>query len=395
MKAAAALRSVDPVRALRIAVGLWVLFALVVGIIVAVQPDRRTVTPEYRQASEKWWGGKESPYDLTQIGYLYLPQEAMLYTPFRVLPKSLGEPLWRWAGLALLAFGLWRVAGALSPGDRERLFLGSTLLVIPAALSSARNGQVNLHLAGLLLLTVADLARSRWNAATLWLLLSVMLKPIAVAPALLAAACYPALRLRLAGGLLLCLAAAWIHPDPSYVTLQYRIFWQKFLLAGQPLIKDNFSDFFGMLWHWDIHPSAKVITAGRAVAALAALGFALGMKRRFPGDPARAAFGVMLLGALYLMLFNPRTEENSYVMLAGFTALLAAGDLLTGRDRRGWVLALLCLLLAVENMGPVYKLTRIWFKPLVSTLFALVLLAGNFSLLRNGVGAGDRGGAAS
>jgi len=32
-------------------------------------------------------------------------------------------------------------------------------------------------------------------------------------------------------------------------------------------------------------------------------------------------------------------------------------------------------------MGPVYKLTRIWFKPLVSSLFALFLIGGNFSLL--------------
>jgi hypothetical protein len=46
LKAAAALRSVDPARALRIAVGLWVLFALIVGGVVAFQPDRRTVTPE-------------------------------------------------------------------------------------------------------------------------------------------------------------------------------------------------------------------------------------------------------------------------------------------------------------------------------------------------------------
>ena len=375
------LRDLDPRRALRVAAGFWILFALIVGTIVAIQPDKRTVTPEYRQASEKWWGGSESPYDLTQVGYLYLPQEAILYTPFRILPKPVGEPLWRWAGLALLAVGLWRAAGVLAPANRDRLFLGATLLAFPAALSSARNGQVNLHLAGLMLLTVADLARARWNAATLWLLLSVMLKPIALAPALLAAACYPALRPRLAGGLLLCLAAAWIHPDPSYVTLQYRIFWQKFLLAGQPLIKDNFSDFFGMLWHWDMHPPAKFITAGRAAAAAAALWFALGMKRRFPADQARAAFGVILLAALYLMLFNPRTEENSYVMLAGFTALLAAGDILSGRDRRGISLALFCLLLAVENMGPVYKLTRIWFKPLVSSLFALFLIGGNFSLL--------------
>lgn len=380
-------RTLDRARARGLAVGLWVLFALIVGTVVAIHPGQHTVTPEYRQASEKWWCGKESPYDFTQIGYLYLPQEAILYTPFRILPQSLGEPLWRWAGLALLALGLWRTSGLLAPGDRERLFLGSTLLVIPSALSSARNGQVNLHLAGLLLLTASDLARTRWNAATLWLLLSVMLKPIAVAPALLAAACYPALRPRLAGGLLLCLAAAWIHPDPSYVTLQYGIFWKKFLLAGQPLIRDNFSDFFGMLWHMGIHPSPPVIAGTRAAAALVALWFALGMKRRFPDGPVLAAFGVMLLAALYLMLFNPRTEENSYVMLAGFTALLAAGDILAGRDRRGLALAFLCILLAVENMGPVYQLTRIWFKPLLTTLLSLLLIAGDFALLlgREGV----------
>jgi len=362
------------------------LFGLLVGLIVAFHPDKHTVTAEYRQASEKWWGAKESPYDLTQVGYLYLPQEAILYTPCRLLPKPVGEPLWRWAGLALLAFGLWRAAGTLSTGNRERLFLGATLLVIPSALSSARNGQVNLHLAGLLLLAVADLARARWNSTTLWLLLSVMLKPIALAPALLAAACYPALRLRLAGGFLLCLTAAWIHPDPAYVTLQYRIFWEKLLLAGQPLIKDNFSDFFGMLWHWNLHPPAAIISGLRILAGIAAFLCSLAVMRRFRGDPARQAFGVMLLAALFLMLFNPRTEENSYVMLAGFTALLAAGDILIGRARRGTALALFCLFLAVENMGPVYNVTRIWFKPLVTALFAWLLIRGNYSLLESGTG---------
>lgn len=368
--------------------GLWVLFALIVGILVAARPDKRTVTPEYRQASEKWWAGRESPYDMSQVGYLYLPQEAILYTPYQLLPKRLGEPLWRWTGLALLAAGLWRVAGLMGGADRNRMFLAATALVIPAALSSARNGQVNLPLAGLMLLAVADLAGARWNIATIWLLLAVMLKPIALAPALLAAACYAPLRMRLITGFLLCLAAAWIHPDPAYVTGEYRHFWEKFLLAGQPA-SNTFSDFFGMLWRWGFHPAPAVITLLRAVAALVALFFSVRLMRAFRGEALLQAFGVMLLAAIYLMLFNPRTEENSYVMLAGFTALMAGRAILANEGRPALLLTLFCLALAVECYGyPIFPLTQIWFKPLVTSGFFIVFVAGGFSLLKSPSGGG-------
>lgn len=380
------LRDLDSRRAVRIAVVVWILFALIIGIVVASRPDKHTVTPEYRQASLTWWGGRESLYDGSQVGYLYLPQEAILYTPYQVLPKRIGEPLWRWTGLALLAMGLWRVAGLLSPAKQERLFLVATLLVIPAACASAQDGQVNLPLAGLMLLSVAEVARSRWNQAAVWLLFAVMLKPIALAPALLAFVCFGSLRIPLFLGFLICLAAAYLHPSAAYVTAEYHHFWAKFLLAGHPLVKDNFSDFFGMLWHWGIHPVPVIITAARAVAALLALVLAIHVTRRFRSDSVLEAFGVLLLSALYLMLFNPRTEENSFVMLAAFTALLAARDLVAGSSHgqfRGKWLAVFCLLLAVDAYGyPIFPLTRIWFKPLITSLFLLTLVAGNFSLLK-------------
>ena len=357
------------------------LFALVVGIVVAVRPDKHTVTPEYRQASQKWWAGTESLYNMSQIGYLYLPHEAIIYTPYQLLPKRIGEPLWRWTGLLLLASGLWRVAGLLNANEHQRLFLAATLLVIPAALSSASNGQVNLPLAGLMLLTVAGIVETRWNLATLWLILAILLKPIALAPALLAAACFAPLRLRLVGGFILALAVAYIHPNAAYVTGEYRHFWAKFVLAGQPLVKDNFSDFFGMLWHWGVHPAPLIIAGLRAVAAMLTLIAAIFARRRFREDSLLAAFAVMLLATLFLMLFNPRTEENSYVMLAGFTALLAARDLVTGNGKRGRWLSLFTLLLGVENYGFIYHLTRIWFKSLISLGFLITLLAGRFSLL--------------
>ena len=378
-----ALRNLDPGRAIRMAVGAWFLFALILGIVVAVQPDKHTVTPEYRQASEKWWAGTQSLYTTDQGGYLYLPQAAILYTPYQLLPKRVGEPLWRLTGLGLLALGLWRVSKLLDPSQKERLFLAATLLVIPSALSSARNGQVNLPLAGLFLLFVADLASFRWNSATLWLLLGVLLKPIALAPALLAAACFAPLRLRLIGGFVICLAAAYLHPSSSFVTAEYHHFFQKFILAGSPLVKDNFSDFFGMLWHWGIHPAPMIISGCRALAAGLTLLFALLAMRRFFGNQLLQAFAVMLLAVLYLMLFNPRTEENSYVMLAGFTALLAARDFVSGMTQRGKWLAIFSLLLAVENYGFIYHLTKIWFKPLISSLFLVILVREKFSLVQS------------
>lgn len=378
-----ALRNLDPGRAIRMAVGAWFLFALILGIVVAVQPDKHTVTPEYRQASEKWWAGTQSLYTTDQGGYLYLPQAAILYTPYQLLPKRVGEPLWRLTGLGLLALGLWRVSKLLDPSQKERLFLAATLLVIPSALSSARNGQVNLPLAGLFLLFVADLASFRWNSATLWLLLGVLLKPIALAPALLAAACFAPLRLRLIGGFVICLAAAYLHPSSSFVTAEYHHFLQKFILAGSPLVKDNFSDFFGMLWHWGIHPAPMIISGCRALAAGLTLLFALLAMRSFSGNQLLQAFAVMLLAVLYLMLFNPRTEENSYVMLAGFTALLAARDFVSGMTQRGKWLAIFSLLLAVENYGFIYHLTKIWFKPLISSLFLVILVREKFSLVQS------------
>lgn len=378
-----ALRAVEPGKALRAALGAWLLFALIIGIVVACRPDKHTVTPEYRQASEKWWHGTESLYDMSQGGYLYLPQAAILYTPYQLLPKRVGEPLWRLTGLTLLALGLWRVASLLNPEQKERLFLAATLLVIPASCASAQDGQMNLPLAGLMLLSVADLARSKWNLATLWLLLSILLKPIALAPTLLAAACFAPLRLRLLGGLALALAAAYLHPSSSFVTGEYHHFLQKFALAGSPLIGERFSDFFGMLWHWGIHPAPLIISGCRALAAGLTLIASLVAMRRFRGNQLQQALSVMLLAVLYLMLFNPRTEENSYVMLAGFTALLAARDFIHGNIRRGKWLAIFCLLLAVDAYGyPIFPLTKIWFKPLLTTLFLFILLVGKFSLLK-------------
>ena len=59
-----------------------------------------------------------------------------------------------------------------------------------------------------------------------------------------------------------------------------------------------------------------------------------------------------------------------------------------GNASRALWLALFCLLLAVENLGPIYPFTRIWFKPLITSIFFVFLVAQDFSLIRDSFAGG-------
>jgi hypothetical protein len=70
---------------------LWLIaFLAVSGIILA--GNRRTVTPSYRSAALKWLQS-EPIYGQNGRGFVYLPQAAILYVPFAVLPETASEIL--------------------------------------------------------------------------------------------------------------------------------------------------------------------------------------------------------------------------------------------------------------------------------------------------------------
>ena len=76
----------------------------------------------------------------------------------------------------------------------------------------------------------------------------------------------------------------------------------------------------------------------------------------------------MLFAVIYLMLFNPRTETNSYVILGIFIALLAAWEGLVRKNHAAVaVFVFLALTLGNENYGGyIYRSTNLWLKPLVA-----------------------------
>ena len=356
----------------RAAWGLWILLLIVVTVLVALQPGRRSVTPTYVQAVRFWWAGWNI-YDSSVYGFLYPPQFAVLYTPFAKAPVPLGDVLWRWLNLGLFVSGLARLARtAPHPVGREAgRFALLTLLAFPACLSSARNGQVNMTEAALMAHAAVALAAARAWPATASLALGIALKPVALVMAALAAVTRLGLAWRLlAAGLgvfLLPFAAA----PPAYVWRQYAGFVEKMRLSSVPGV-DAFSDLGGLLLSAGLRvPDASLLPV-RAAAAVLILAAWLWASRRF-AEPERS-HTLFALAAVYVTVFNPRTETNGYVMLAPAVGLFALHARAAGASRAVALLALVAIGLGADNY-PAHRQTDHWLKPALGLVFLAWLLA--------------------
>ncbi|MCS7009380.1 MAG: glycosyltransferase 87 family protein, partial [Chthoniobacterales bacterium] len=359
--------------------------------------------PNYRQAAEKWWHGEQSIYISKKSGFLYLPHAAIIYTPFVLPPKRIGEPLWRIVSLTTLAWAIWRSAKILPAYPSTNTFALLSILTIPSSFASAANGQMNLLLSALLLHATIDLSRNLTIRPLLLLLLATALKPHALIFLLLVATVFPRFLLPTLFGTCLFLLAPFIHPKPSYVLNQYTSF-SHVLISSTLHIAHEYCDLTGLARTLGIHLPQTFWFLLRSVAALVTLALAWSATRNHP-SPLRE-FLTLALATTYLMLFNPRTEANSYILLtpsvAWLTALLSLPALKTSppplpsspilahsscsrpsnqtktiqisdKTATPIVLALYLLSLGSDSYGPIHNWTNLWLKALLTLIFALWL----------------------
>lgn len=358
-------------RAAWLALGAWVAFAVVMGGIVARSvardPTDQVSNHVYEQASRAW-AHRESLYQpFNDRGFLYLPQAALLYAPF-----AEGDPVLRHVAVRTV-FALWMLVGVVAlarvgdPRRRGTRFLLLSLTALPLCVQSMRQGQINLPMTGALLLATAALATGRLGAAAAALALALGWKPLAIVLLLLAAACAP---WRLGGRLALALgvlgALPFLTAPPAYVAGQYVEFGQKLVHAGAP--PTMYYDLRGLLdTGFGVVLPAPVLTALRAAAGLAVLALALWTRRR--RGPEASAPALYALAACYLMLFNPKTEDPTYVVLGPAVGLALVAAWEAGRPRLEQALLAafpLPIALAYELFGGrrVY-----WFRPALAAAF--------------------------
>jgi hypothetical protein len=356
-----------------------VLVFLGMSLYLVFNPDRTGVVPNYRFASSHWWLG-ESMYPGGTHGFLYAPTFAVLFAPFHLIqPAVLGEIVWRFFGFGLFGWGLWRLAGSLnqkSNGRREfdSAFALLVLLAVPASLAAINNGQTNLALSASLVLLCISIRDEKWKPAAACLTLALVLKPISVAPWLLAFAVFAPIRIPLLGGLVAVAIIGLIHPDPAYVSGQWIEFWAKLTHSYTP---ENLrvSDLFGMLEKAGFPNPLPFNSLSRVTASGAALGFVIWKYRR--GGFMNGSWGLWVATALIWTIFNPRAETNSYVLISPLLAFAAVSFWTDAEGERwkGAILAIACIGLMCDGMGkPIYLATDVWFKPLIVLLVSPLLL---------------------
>jgi hypothetical protein len=348
------------------------------SVYLILNPTRTGVVPNYRFAATHWWDST-SMYPGGTHGFLYAPPFAVLFSPLNFLrPEVLGEILWRAVGFGLFAWGLWKLAGVSSRqhghiGTSDPTFLWLVLLAVPASLASVNNGQTNLPLSASLVLTALAIRDQKWMPAVLLLSLSLVLKPIALAPWLLAFAVIPAMRRPLLLGIPGLVLVGFLHPNPSYALGQWVEFFVKLSHSYTP---ENLrvSDIFGAVGKAGVLIPPILDKGIRASACLGALIW-VWRSYRFQGLTA-ASWSLWVSTALVFTVLNPRAETNSYVLISPLLAFVATGYWREGAGDRwkGLVLAAASIGLMCDGMGLwIYKATDVWFKPLIVLLVSPLL----------------------
>jgi hypothetical protein len=179
---------------------------------------------------------------------------------------------------------------------------------------------------------------------------------------------------RLVSGLILFLALPFLFADPLYVITEYRQALAR-LLASSLTTEHRFADFNGLLRSLGFGLTgvvSQVVRIGAGV--LTGLLCLFSAKRTREPDRALLLLG---LSSAYLMLFNPMTQGNSYVVVGPLIAVYAVRFLWIEHSRKIG-LGLLCM---GVSLGPLptelcYLIDanfRFWWRPLMTIIFAVFI----------------------
>jgi hypothetical protein len=303
----------------RCAIGLWL--ALILGVsgrVLASSVTSQSVIPIYQVAGERWLRGEPlyPPIPGMDI-YRNPPGFALLFVPPIGWNAKVVAVVWRILGIAAFAFGLWQWWGRWPEPRRSLGFMVAALLILPAF----NNGQVNVLMAASAVGAFAAIQRQRWWQAAFWLAFGIGLKlyPIAVA-GLAVLIALRQLTLRTVCLTLAILAVPFAFARPQYVVSQYQDFWHYAQLDDRSA---EGLDRAPRDWTILVRTGIDEIvprTISQSVAAGFGLAMALVVWWTRKGRPATFALGLSLI---WMTLFGPATESNTYSILApvGFIVL--------------------------------------------------------------------------
>lgn len=363
----------------------WAALLVFLAVVLAAVPERWGVTSVYREAIQNWIAGRDL-YNDSGHGFLYLPASVAAYVPLLIEPQLVGEILWRCFTVGTFAWGTWTFSRLAAGWVGRPVFAILSIVGAILALPGGRNGQTTLPMAGLLMIAAAEAAAGRDRRAGLAAVGSLLLKPLSIPAMLLLAACRPRTIPVMVVGTLAVLTAPFLAAGHEWMWRQYGGFWNVLTLS-EKMSSEAWATLAGAASVFGA-PLPDPLRTGLSLAAAAVtLGGCLFAWRSLP--PAEAATTMYSLAMLWIMLFSPRTENNTYACIAPTLGLAiavglhGAGPGGAGRSRPRAVVA---VLVAAAVIGS-YELGKllvpgvrsVWLAPLASVVLILDTWWGLFA----------------
>jgi hypothetical protein len=362
---------------MRAVILLWAIFLSGVCVLVYRSPWSRSVTGIYHWAVHTWFA--QQP--LRNVGWHYFPQFVFFFMPFYALPQPWCDIVWRIFSTVVFISGLWRLLQLLPVQSSRvtRLYFYMTLIALSQSLGALRNGQSNLVFAGLCAHAAVSLARSRWCTATLFLLTAVVAKPLGLVMIGLAVLAYRPVIWRLLVGGAVLLALPFFFSPSSNVYAQ-SVQSVRHLFDVSSIVENRFADINGLLRALGLGLPGRASQLLRMLAAAATAWLWVVGAKRAKSDADKAIY-FLGLSTIFLVLFNPMSEQNGYVIVIPVVALVAILFLLSPQHRtRGWTWGLVG-----GSMGVLPELFRkpapdfgLYWLPLIIMAFAVVFVSECF-----------------
>lgn len=310
--------------------------------------------------------------------FVYLPTMAALFSPAALLPLKSFEIVFRVTSVIAMSSGIYYFSRYIAIIDAKRAFFIMLLSTVLLSQGAFFQGQLHILTTGIMLLGYVAIVREKFWQSAAWLTLAVALKPTSLVLYLLAAGLYPQ---KLIARLIVCGVIAYLSSfflqSPHYVIAQYHAFVKSFEVDMQydATHAGHWATLFGAIAFYTHHAVKGVVQFGVRLAAAFGLWVIL-WRVKLKADPKTLIYFLLTAGMCYLMLFNSRTENNDYVMLApmmGYSLFLAM------RDQK--IISAICLGLGIFLLAMNWDISKlmtpennVWLSPSVVFIYFIYLL---------------------
>lgn len=333
------------------------------------------------------WLNHESIYNGTGYGFIYLPQTAIFFIPFFLLPVPFGYILWNGLWMFFLGMSFLKLTRYSAVAFYERFFLFLIAVTLCMGIDTFRNGQLNIAILILSLLALIAVYEKKNGLAAIYLALGLGFKPTFIVMLLLCFGLFPSVRIKLIFALVGLFLFPFLFADFHYVVAQYVGAIHNFKMAF---------NYGAMNWHHSLNEWAQMFNLLELMGLkysmfsqflirifLAGVTFWIALKgqKRKVKNYQKIIF-IYTLSVVYLLLFNPRTENNDYILLAPALAALGYQEIFVEKRKiQALILGVLFIMFIFKRdlstlILPHYKT---WLAPALTCFFLLIVLKRFFS----------------